>query len=158
MYIRLCFGKYRRFVAVVLCAVGAWALTAPVGAWAEASTALNGAPIPTAFETSSPPMFVSTLKMLGGLCFCLGLLALGARIMRKMPGCQSPSRRRRLEIREKLALSSRAALYVVAVDNREYLIASGSDSTSITPTHSITTPLFAESLDEVCEEVGELHA
>jgi flagellar biogenesis protein FliO len=88
----------------------------------------------------------------------LGTFALGVRIMRKMPGYQSPQRRRRLEIREKLALSNKAALYVVAVDNREYLIASGSDSTSITPTHTLTTPLFAESLDEVYEESGALHA
>ncbi len=103
-------------------------------------------------------MFSSTVTMLGGLLFCLGIFAVAVRFMKRFSGGRGPTRRRRIEVREKLALSSKASVFLIAVDNREYLIAQGSDSVSVTPTNSITTPLFAESLDEVCAEVGELHA
>jgi flagellar biogenesis protein FliO len=126
--------------------------------WAETSLASNSVTASSLGSVGSPTMVGSTLKMIGGLCFCLGLLAVGVRVMKKYTACQGPTRRRRIEIREKVALSGKASLFLVAVDNREYLVASGSDSTSITETHSVTTPLFAESLAELCEEPGELHA
>jgi flagellar biogenesis protein FliO len=151
-------GKYGFSLAITLSVAGVLLFGEPLCVWADVPSVSSGDSLSTMTDISRPTLLASTLKMLGGLCFCLGLLALGVRIMKKMPGCQSPLKRRRLEIREKLALSSKAALYVVAVDNREYLIASGSDSTSITPTHTLTTPLFAESLDEVYEESGALHA
>jgi flagellar biogenesis protein FliO len=100
----------------------------------------------------------STIRMLGALCFCLGVLAVGVRIARRFAGTPKSSRRRRIEVREKTALSSKTALFLIAIDNREYLVASCSNGISVTPTHSITTALFAESLDEVCQESGELHA
>jgi flagellar biogenesis protein FliO len=103
-------------------------------------------------------MFSSTVTMLGGLCFCLGIFAVAVRFLRRFSVGGGPARRRRIEVRERMALSSKASVFLVAVDNREYLIAQGSDSVSVTPTHSMTTPLFTESLDEVCAEVGELHA
>jgi flagellar biogenesis protein FliO len=103
-------------------------------------------------------MFASTVTMLGGLCFCLGVFAVAVRFLRRYQSAGGTARRRRIEVREKMALSSKASVFLIAVDNREYLIAQGSDSVSVTPTNSLTTPLFTESLDEVCAEMGELHA
>jgi flagellar biogenesis protein FliO len=102
-------------------------------------------------------MVSSTITMLGALCFCLGVFAVGVRFLRRFSAGAGPMRRRRIEVREKMALSSKASLFLIAVDNREYLIAQGSDSVSVTPTHSITTPLFAESMDEICADIGEVH-
>ncbi|MFN4895826.1 MAG: hypothetical protein ACK5GN_01030 [Pseudomonadota bacterium] len=112
-------------------------------------------PSPT---VGAPTMLNSTLTMICALCFCLGVFAIGVRYMPRFMGVPKSGRPRRIEVREKLALSPKAALFLVAIDNREYLVASGSDSVSVTATHSITTPLFAESLDEIYEEPGELHA
>ncbi len=120
------------------------------------SAGLGAAGAPVASGTGAS-MFSSTVTMLGGLCFCLGIFAVAVRFLRRLPVGGGPARRRRIEVREKMALSPKASVFLVAVDNREYLIAQGSDSVSVTPTHSMTTPLFTESLDEVCAEVGELH-
>jgi len=105
-----------------------------------------------------PSLTSATLKMVGALCFCLGVLAFGVRVAKRFSGTTGTAKRRRIEVREKAPLSSKAALYLIAVDNREYLVASGSDAVSITPTNSLTTPLFAESLDEVYQESGEANA
>jgi flagellar biogenesis protein FliO len=102
-------------------------------------------------------MIGSSLKMVGALFFCLCVFAVGVRIARKFSPVQKTSRQRRIEVREKVALNSKAAVYLIAVDNREYLIASGSESVSMLPTHSVTTPLFAESLDEIYDDSGEAH-
>lgn len=130
-----------------------------VVAVADQAKSINGsAAQPVVVADSGINMFGSTVTMLCGLLFCLGIFAVAMRFLRRFSGTRGPVRRRRIEVREKLALSSKAAVFLVAVDNREYLIAQGSDSVSVTPTNSITTPLFAESLDDVCSEVGELHA
>lgn len=125
---------------------------------AQVSALGTGGSISTVGLASESTLTTSTLRMLGALCFCLGILGIGVRIARRFAGAPTSSRRRRIEVRDKTALSSKATLFLVAVDNREYLIASCSNSISVTPAHSITTPLFAESLDEVCQATGELHA
>jgi|GEM_PF-2040569 len=141
--------------AIIVSYVCLMAASVAVG---QVSTVGTGSAIPTVGLSTEGTLATSTLRMLGALCFCIGILAIGVRIARRFGGAPKLSRRRRIEVREKTALSSKAALFVVAVDNREYLVASCSNAISVTPTHSITTPLFAESLDEVYQESGELHA
>jgi flagellar biogenesis protein FliO len=65
---------------------------------------------------------------------------------------------RRLHVREKVALSSKASLQLVAVDNREFLVSSTAEHISIVPLHSMTTELFADSLEALNSDDEALHA
>jgi flagellar biogenesis protein FliO len=138
-------------------ALASLSLTAPYKALAELPVSSSNVAA-TATLAAEPSMASSTLTMVAGLCFCLGVFALGMRISKRFMKSAGASRKRRMEIRERLSLSSKTTLFLVAVDNREYLIANGSDAVSVTPTNSMTTPLFSESLDEFCGDSKELHA
>jgi flagellar biogenesis protein FliO len=147
----------KRLGAVVGGVLGclATAMVAAADQAVSTGAAVSAAP---AIADNGMSMFSSGIRMIGGLCFCLGIFALVVRLMRRFSGVGGTAHRRRIEVREKMTLSSKASIFLIAVDNREYLIAQGSDSVSVTPTHSMTTPLFTESLEEVCAEVGDLHA
>lgn len=106
---------------------------------------------------NSPSIMSSSARMIGGLFLCLGVFAIGVRMLKRY-GVRARSTQRRIEIRERVALSSKASLTLVAIDNKEFLVASGSESVSILPTHATPPGLFAESLDEVEDVVGAFNA
>jgi flagellar biogenesis protein FliO len=107
--------------------------------------------------TSSSPIMSTSARMIGGLFLCLGVFAIIVRLL-KRHASRSGTGRRRLEIRERVALSSKASLTLVAIDNREFLVASGSESVSILPTRVVPPGLFDESLDEVADEAEAFNA
>jgi flagellar biogenesis protein FliO len=96
----------------------------------------------------------SSLRMLGALLLCLGVFALGLKVTARIRGESLKPRRRRMEVRERLNISSKLSVTLISLDNREYLLASGSNSVTLVATNSITTPLFADSLDQVLDDVG----
>ena len=131
------------------------------GASKVAAEVVNDAIVKAQASAISPvlggSMVSSSLKMVGALFFCLGVFAIGVRLARRFTPTPKTSRKRRIEIREKLSLNSKSAIFLIAVDNREYLVTSGSEQTSMLPAHSVTTAMFSESLDEIYEESGEAH-
>jgi flagellar biogenesis protein FliO len=140
-----------RFLLAIL------SLAAPFQAFADLSASSSNVVGATPLA-AEPSRASSTLTMVAGLSFCLGVFALGMRITKRFTKTSGAGRRRRLEVRERLSLTSKTTLFLVAIDNREYLIANGSDSVSVTPTNSMTTPLFSESLEELCDDPKEIHA
>jgi flagellar biogenesis protein FliO len=66
--------------------------------------------------------------MLGGFLFCLGLFGAGIHLYKRylLPTAKGSSRR--LRIVERLSVSQKNALLLVALDGRELLIATGPDS------------------------------
>jgi flagellar biogenesis protein FliO len=107
----------------------------PMGATVSASLATAGGPSATA----------SVARMVGGLFLCLGVFAVVVRMLKRNARTKRGSRR--LEVRERVALSSKASLQLIAVDNREFLVSSTAEQVSIVPLHSMTTEVFADSLD-----------
>ena len=73
-------------------------------------------------------MTASMGRMLGGFLFCLGLFGAGIHLYKRylLPTAKGSSRR--LRIVERLSVSQKNALLLVALDGRELLIATGPDS------------------------------
>lgn len=151
-------GQVQRRSMRCLGVVVMFILAGALDAFGQVATGTSSPGLASAGGVVEPSMLRSTLKMLGGLCLCIGALGIGVRLMRRFGGPGKSTRRRRIEVRERTALSGKTTLFLIAIDNREYLVANGANSISVTPTHSVTTPLFAESLDDVYREAGDLHA
>jgi flagellar biogenesis protein FliO len=149
-----CSSVISRFLS---CAVLIASVMSEAAADIGSSEAISKAQTQAITPVLGASMLSSSLKMVGALFFCLGIFAVGVKLARRFAPTPMTSRRRRLEIREKISLNSKSAIFLIAVDNREYLVTSGSEHTSIQPAHSITTPIFSESLDELCDESGEAH-
>jgi flagellar biogenesis protein FliO len=103
-------------------------------------------------------MVARSARMIGGLLLCLGVFALGMRLMQKQGLKRRQGSQRRLEILEKIAISPKSSIALVALDNKEFLVASGSDAVQILPTNAITSRTFAESLHEIGEESEAFNA
>lgn len=104
--------------------------------------------IPTAGAPSEPGMLSGMFRMIGGLLLCLGLFAGGMYIFKKYaPQTNRYTKRRRMELREKLHISSKMTATLIAIDNREFLIATAGDSVTVIPTYSLNTGSFEDSLD-----------
>ena len=114
----------------------------PVGVTSVASSLKSG---------GGSSFIMSSVRMFGGLFLCLGVLAIGLRIYQRYHPMQSPALRR-IEIREKVAISSKAAVMLITVDDREFLVASGSDAVSMLPLRTAATDMFSDSLNELCRE------
>lgn len=109
-------------------------------------------------SVSDSSVTTSAFRMIGALCLCLGVLGLGMKLSRKFGVGVNRSPHKRIEVREKIPLSSKTSLLLVAVDNREYLVTSGPENVTLTPTHGLTDSMFAQSLHDVYAESKELHA
>jgi flagellar biogenesis protein FliO len=107
-------------------------------------------------DTSATSASSSVIRMIGGLFLCLGVFAAVVRLLRR--NALASKGHRRLQVREKVALSAKASLQLVAVDNREFLVSSTADHISIVPLHSITTELFADSLEALNSDDEARHA
>jgi len=148
-----CVSAVRRvLVGATLIVAGAATAAAEV-----ASDTIVKAQNPAISPVLGGSMVSSSLKMIGALFFCLGVFAIGIRLARRFGPTPKTFRKRRIEIREKLSLNSKSAIFLIAVDNREYLVTSGSEQTSMLPAHSVSAPMFSESLDEIYDESGEAH-
>lgn len=92
----------------------------------------------------------SCLRMLGALCFCLGIFAGGIQLYRRYAGVSRIGSRRRLAVHEKLPLTSKSSLLLVSLDGREFLVSSGSDRVHFIPTPKVSDLEFGDSLDDAC--------
>ena len=103
--------------------------------------------VPSGGSPSDAGMLTGMFKMIGGLLLCLGLFAGGIHLLKRYaPHTKRHSKRRRLELREKLHISSKMTATLIAVDNREFLIATAGDSVTVVPTYSLNTGSFEDSL------------
>jgi hypothetical protein len=53
-----------------------------------------------------------------------------------------------MQVRERLSLSPKVSLTLIAIDSKEFLVAAGNESISIIPTQTARSEMFAASLDE----------
>jgi flagellar biogenesis protein FliO len=152
-----CFKNSRRLASVVLAApVISLVLLSFTGAYADDLSKGNDLAASGSLALASPQFSLagSSLRMLGALLLCLGVFALGLKIAARIKGESFTPKRRRLEVRERLSIAPKISVTLIALDNREYLLASGANSVTLVSTNSLTTPLFADSLDQVLDDVG----
>ncbi len=136
--------------ASLVLGVGMW-LMLPDSCGAEALDPAKT--VAASFATQNESSLASSgTRMIGGLFLCLGVFAFGVRMFKKYTAGTQVASRRRIEIRERVQLSSKSSLLLVAVDNREFLVARGSETVQIVPNQSGTAELFAESLDGISNE------
>lgn len=100
----------------------------------------------------------SCFRMVGALFFCLGAFAAGIHLYRRYMGKHGVAGRRRLIIRERVALTPKATLMVVSLDGKEFLVASGTEKVTLLPSHALSAAHFGDSLSEVCDEVEAFNA
>lgn len=101
--------------------------------------------------TDSSSVTASCLRMVGALFFCLGVFAGGIHLYRRFAAKGVGSSKRRLVVRERLALSSKSSLALVSLDGKEFVVASGSEHVTLVPTNAITANSFSEALTEETE-------
>lgn len=101
--------------------------------------------------SDSGSVTASCLRMVGALFFCLGVFAGGIHLYRKFALKAVGTSKRRMVVRERLALSSKSSLVLVSLDGKEFVVASGSENVTLVPTNAITASAFSESLDEESE-------
>lgn len=97
----------------------------------------------------------SALRMVGGLFLCFGLLGAGVHVYKKYVLPRSLSSQRRMQVVERLQLSSKSALLLVKLDGKEFVMATGSESARLVPLQNRGEELFEETLSSACNEVGE---
>ncbi|MEN9847101.1 MAG: hypothetical protein RIS36_2248 [Pseudomonadota bacterium] len=114
-----------------------------------ASASQNG-PSVDSFNAQS-----SALRMVGGLFLCLGLLGAGVHIYKRYVLPRSLSSQRRMQVVERLQISSKSSLVLVKLDGREFVMTTGSESPRFVPLQSRGDEVFEETLSSACCEVGE---
>lgn len=116
-------------------------------AWAEVA-AVGGMNFASSDSSS---VTASCLRMVGALFFCLGVFAGGIHLYRRFATKGGGGSKRRLVVRERLALSSKSSLTLVSLDGKEFVVASGSEHVTLIPTNAITANSFSEALTEETE-------
>lgn len=97
----------------------------------------------------------SALRMVGGLFLCLGLLGAGVHVYKRYVLPRSLSSQRRMQVVERLQLSSKSALLLVTLDGKEFVMSTGSESARLVPLQSRSEEIFEETLSSACDDVGE---
>ncbi len=100
----------------------------------------------------------SALRMVGGLFLCLGLLGAGVHVYKRYVVPRSSASQRRMQVVERLQLSPKSALLLVTLDGKEFVMATGSESTRFVPLQSRNEALFEETLSSACNDQGEYNA
>ena len=81
--------------------------------------------------TGTPPTGGSLFRMFGGLLFCLGVFGAGIHISRKYGFAQPRGTKRRMKVIEKMQLTQKSSLMLVACDGREMLLTVGPEQARI---------------------------
>ena len=100
----------------------------------------------------------SALRMIGGLFLCFGLLGAGVHLYRRYVIPRAMSDKRRLQIVERLPLSAKSSLLLVKLDGKEFMLSTGPEAARLISPPRHSEDLFDETLNNACEEVGELNA
>jgi flagellar biogenesis protein FliO len=69
----------------------------------------------------------SLARSLGGLFICLGIFGAGVQIFRRYGLKQEMSSKSRLTLIERLHISPKSTLHLIALDGKEFIVATGSD-------------------------------
>lgn len=139
-------STHKVLLASVFALVVGGLMFAADSAWAETSAV-------STFTPAEPVnMTRSCLTMIGGLFLCLGVFAAGVHVYRRYAAAHGLAGRRRLVVRERLPLSGKAALMLVAFDGREFLVASGSERVSLISSPPTSGLEFGDSLSELCDD------
>jgi flagellar biogenesis protein FliO len=96
--------------------------------------------------------------MIGGLFLCFGLFGAGVHLYRRYVIPRATSDKRRLQIIERLPLTSKSSLLLVKLDGKEFMLSTGSEATRLIAPPRQSDELFDETLNSACDEVGELNA
>jgi len=135
---------------VVICVV---LLTGAGQCWAEGAAAPAGLAAAQQFDMGS-----SLRRMVGGFLFCLGLFGGGIQLYRRFClGGSGASTQRRMRILERVPLSQKGALLLIALDGREFVLATGPDATNLVFSQPRTPSFDDELLDNSLNE-GDIHA
>lgn len=100
----------------------------------------------------------SVLRMIGGLFLCLGCLGAGLHMYKRFVIPRAKSSGRRLQVVERLPLSSKSALLLVKLDGKEFMLSTGPEAARLISPPRTTEELFDESLINACDDVGEVNA
>lgn len=100
----------------------------------------------------------SVLRMIGGLFLCLGCFGGGLHMYKRFVVPRSKSDKRRLQIVERLPLSSKSSLLLVRLDGKEFMLSTGAEAARLISPPRSTEELFDESLITACDDVGEVNA
>lgn len=99
----------------------------------------------------------SFVRMVGGFLLCLGVFAGGVHLYRRYGAVALRGNSRRLTIVERIPITAKSALTLVALDGREFLVTSGPDNLRVVSTPAVSKETFDESLamashdTEVCD-------
>ena len=103
-------------------------------------------------------MTESLIRMIGGLFLCMGVFGGGIHLYKKFIAKTSGGLRRRMTVIERLPVGQKSSLVLVALDGREFLIATGPDATTVlNPAHS-NERCFEESFEKLYAQQGECNA
>jgi Flagellar biosynthesis protein, FliO len=134
----------------VTCAVAIAEDQAP-GRWSGAGPA--GQASSDTFSAQS-----STLRMLGGLFFCVGIFGFGVHLFKRYGLSRSGATTRRLQVVERVALSPKCSLLLVQLDGREFLLTAGAEQSRLIVPPRAETGQFADDLENACGDLGVLNA
>ena len=100
----------------------------------------------------------STLRMLGGLFFCIGIFGFGVHLFKRYGLPRAGVDKRRLHIIERVSLTAKSSLLLVKLDGREFLLTAGAEQSRLISLPREEVGVFTEDLDEACGDLGALNA
>jgi flagellar biogenesis protein FliO len=121
--------------------------------WAAPKAAPLAASTDDQFEARN-----SVLRMIGGLFLCLGCLGGGLHLYKRFVIPRAKGDGRRLQVVERLPLSSKSSLLLVKLDGKEFMLSTGPEAARLISPPRTTEDLFDESLINACDDVGEVNA
>lgn len=160
--------KRCRFLApsLLISAVAVWTVACCFEAVADLPTSLPSPGVAVALpQVESESLAASFVRMVGAFLLCLGVFAGGMHLYRRYGGTGLRATSRRLKIIERIAITTKSAVTLIALDGKEFLVTSGPESMTI-----IAAPMsgneasrseaggdrgFDESLAIACQETEE---
>lgn len=93
------------------------------------------------------------MRLFGGLFLCLGVLGGVVFIARRYGGGVRPGTTGRLRVLERASLSTKSSVALIAVDGRDFIIASAGDSVAIQAVQQqgANSDRLINDLEELCE-------
>ena len=129
-----------------------------VGAEEQASHTWSGVTSAPQVSADSFSARGSTLRMLGGLFFCIGIFGFGVHLFKRYGLPRAGVDKRRLHIIERVSLTAKSSLLLVRLDGRESLLTAGAEQSRLISLPKDDVAGFSEDLDEACDDLGALNA
>lgn len=111
------------------------------------------------------PTSASAVRMIAGLALCVGVLLIGAWLVRRASGRIKPSNTRNMRIIERMPVTPKTSLMLIEIDGRRVMIAAGPEKVSffapesgMADTYNSDALTLKEELIELCEEQARFSA